>query len=80
MKRTKQNCDVCGKKGVLHRRLPRTYGRGPTLLVIENVPVVACLHCGESYLTAETLHELERMRRQRRALAKKRPVATITFG
>ena len=80
MKRTKQSCDVCGKKGVLQRRLPRTYGRGPTLLVIENVPVIACPHCGESYLTAETLHELERIKRHRRALAKKRSVATITFG
>lgn len=80
MKRTTQTCDVCGKKGVLQRRLSRTYGRGPTLLVIENVPVVACPHCGESYMTAETLHELERMKRHRRALAKKRPIATITFG
>ena len=80
MKRTKQHCDVCGQMGVLHRRLPRTYGKGPTLLVIENVPVVACPHCGESYLTAETLHELERIKRHRRTLAKKRSIATITFG
>ncbi|MFI5399260.1 MAG: YgiT-type zinc finger protein [Candidatus Binatia bacterium] len=37
-------------------------------LVIEGVPVNACSQCGESYLTAETQHEIERMRgRQRRA-------------
>jgi hypothetical protein len=30
------------------------------LLVIENVPVTSCPNCGESYLTAETLHEIER--------------------
>ena len=26
-----------------------------SLLVVENVPVVACPNCGESYMTAETL-------------------------
>jgi YgiT-type zinc finger domain-containing protein len=40
MKKTKEQCAVCGKSGVIHRRLPRTYGKGATLLVVENVPVV----------------------------------------
>ena len=24
-------------------------------------PIVSCPHCGESYITAETMHEIERI-------------------
>lgn len=80
MRKSKERCDVCGKPGVIHRRLSRTYGRGTSLLVVENVPVVSCPNCGESYLTAETLHEIERIKLHRRSLARSRPVATVSFG
>jgi len=73
-------CDVCGKEGARVRRVTRSYGRGENLLVIENVPVVSCPHCGESYLTAETLHELERIKRQRRQVAVTRSVAVAEFA
>ncbi|MBW7920420.1 MAG: type II toxin-antitoxin system MqsA family antitoxin, partial [Anaerolineales bacterium] len=53
-------CDICGKKGAEVRYMTRSYGKGANLLIIENVPVVVCPNCGESYLTAETLHEIER--------------------
>lgn len=66
--------------GVLLRRLARTFGKGSTLLVVENVPVIACPHCGESYMTAETLHEIERIKTHRRSLATKRSVATVSFA
>ena len=49
-----QKCDVCGSEGVNIRKVTRTYGKGEDLLVIENIPVISCSHCGESYLTAET--------------------------
>jgi hypothetical protein len=39
----------------------RNYGSGPDLIVVANVPVVSCPYCGESYLTAETLHALQRI-------------------
>jgi len=79
-KKTKDLCAVCGKPGVLQRRLTRTFGKGATLLVVENVPVVACPNCGESYMTAETLHEIERIKAHRRSLATKRSVATVSFA
>ncbi|TEU17044.1 MAG: YgiT-type zinc finger protein, partial [Anaerolineales bacterium] len=47
-------CDICGQEGARIRRVARTYGKGKDLLVIENIPLVSCPHCGESYLTAET--------------------------
>ena len=73
-------CEFCGKKGARERRITRSYGRGGNLLVIEKVPVIACPHCGESYLTAATLHELERIKRHRKDLAARRPVAVVNFG
>jgi YgiT-type zinc finger domain-containing protein len=48
-------CEICGEKGTQRRRVARTYGKEKNILVIENIPVVTCPHCGESYLEAETL-------------------------
>ena len=73
-------CDYCGKEGARIRRVSRSYGKGNRLLVIENVPVVSCPHCGESYLTAETLHELERIKLNRQNFASKRQVAVAEFS
>ena len=73
-------CDVCGKPGARVRRVSRTYGSGADLLVIENVPVITCLSCGENYLTADTLHELERVKRHRESLAVERQVEVASFA
>lgn len=73
-------CELCGKHGARQRRVTRHYGRGANLLVIEKVPVINCPHCGESYLTGTTLHQLERIKRHRKKLAVSRPVAVANFG
>lgn len=73
-------CDICGKEGAHIRRVARTYGKGEDLLVIENIPVVSCPHCGESYLTAEALHEIERIKLHRKSLASRRPVEVARFA
>jgi len=73
-------CDICGKEGARIRQVTRIYGKGHNLLVIENVPVVSCPHCGESYLTAETLQEVERIKLHRQSFAVERPVAVAAFG
>lgn len=73
-------CDICGKAGARIRHVSRSYGKGKDLLVIENVPVISCPHCGESYLTAETLHELERIKLHRKGFAVERPVAVAEFA
>ena len=44
------------------RRVSRSYGPRADLFVIENIPIVSCPHCGESYLTAGTWHEIERIK------------------
>ena len=68
-------CTICGQEGAKIRYLSRSYGKGEALLVIENVPVVSCSDCGESYLTAEILHEIDRIRKERQDYAIERPVA-----
>lgn len=73
-------CDLCGRKGAAIRHVSRSYGKGANLFVVENVPIVSCPGCGESYLTAETLHELERIKLHRRALAQERSIAVATFA
>ena len=73
-------CNICGQKGAQLRRVSRSYGRGKSLLVIENVPLISCPHCGESYLTAETLHELERIKLHRRSMTVERPVSVAEFA
>ena len=72
-------CEICSKDGVRLRHVTRSYGTGPNLLVIENVPVYSCPRCGESYLTAETLHEIDRIRKERAKRAVERPVAVAQF-
>lgn len=72
-------CDTCGKDAAEIRHVTRNYGKGDNLLIIENVPVVVCPNCGESYLTAETLHEIERIKMHRKNLAKLRTVAVAEF-
>jgi YgiT-type zinc finger domain-containing protein len=73
-------CDVCGKDGARIRRLTKAYGRGKDLLVIENIPVVRCPRCHESYFTADTLHEIERIKLHRKRLAASRSVEIARFA
>ena len=72
-------CDNCGNQGARVRHVSKSYGKGENLLVIENVPIISCPHCGESYLTAETLHEIERIKLHRKSFAAKRSVSVATF-
>lgn len=72
-------CDICGKGGVRIRKVTDTYGKGKDLLVIENIPMISCPNCGERYFTAETLHEIERIKRSRKNIAVKRQVKVANF-
>lgn len=72
-------CQICGKEGARIRRVSRSYGKGSDLLIIENIPVVSCPICGESYLTAETLHEIERIKLHRQSCAVNRNVSVADF-
>ena len=73
-------CDICGKEGARIRKVTETYGKGKELLVIENIPMINCPHCGESYFTADTLHEIERIKLHRKNFAFERPVEVARFA
>ena len=73
-------CDICGKTGVRIHRVARTYGKGKDILVIENIPIVTCPHCRESYLEAETLHEIERIKLHKKSFAVKRTIPVADFA
>ncbi len=72
-------CDICGQEGARIRRVTETYGKGKDLLLIEQVPMISCPNCGESYFTADTLHEVERIRLHRKSFAVERPVEVARF-
>jgi YgiT-type zinc finger domain-containing protein len=61
------------------REVTRCFGRGRSLLVIEGIPMWSCPHCGESYFTARTMHEIERIKALRDCLAVTRPVPVAAF-
>lgn len=73
-------CDICGKKGARVRKVTETCGKGEDLLVIENIPMVSCPNCGESYFTAETLHEIERIKLHRKSFASQRRIEVASFA
>jgi len=73
-------CANCGTDGARIRYVTRNYGKGEHLLVIENVPVVSCPHCGESYISAETLHHIEQIKHERGQRARMRSVAVAEFS
>jgi YgiT-type zinc finger domain-containing protein len=77
--RTQNHCENCGRPGVQIKPVTRSYGKGAALLVIEKVPVISCPHCGASYLTANTLHEIARIKLHRRSISKRRDVAVAEF-
>lgn len=73
-------CDICGQEGVRIRKVAETYGKGKDLMVIEDIPMVSCTRCKESYFTAETLHEIERIRLHHKSFAVERPVEVAIFA
>jgi YgiT-type zinc finger domain-containing protein len=73
-------CEVCGSSHGRIRRVSRAYGKGDDLLLIEAVPVISCPDCGESYLTAETLHQIDRIKKERNQYAVERCVEVASLG
>ena len=73
-------CDICGDQSAKVRRVTRSFGRATSAFSIEGVPVVTCAVCGESYMTAETLKEIERIRMHWRELSVDKTVPVAKFG
>ena len=76
----KMKCDLCGRRAARIRRVTRNFGRGDGTFLVEGVPVVSCTACGESYVTADTLHEIERIRAHHKKLGRIRRLRVVPFG
>ena len=64
-----ERCDICG--GVLEARVTDfEFRRGGRRGVVENIQADVCLQCGEKYISAETMRQIE----QTVALATSMPV------
>lgn len=61
------------------KHVTRSFGNGASLLVIESIPMWSCPNCGESYFSAQTMHEIERIKALRKSVAVKRAVAVAAF-
>ena len=72
-------CLLCKEEGAKIRNVARVYGSGKAMLIIENVPVVHCLKCGRSCMTAETLLEIDRLKTYQQELGVERTVRSIMF-
>ncbi len=73
-------CDNCGQNTARIIRVSKSYGKGENLLVSENVPIISCPSCRESYLTAKTLREIENVKQDRVNLANEHPVSVAILG
>lgn len=61
------------------KHVTRSFGKCAALLVIEALPMGSCPKCGESYYSAQTMHEMERIKTLRKAVAVKRAVPVAAF-
>jgi YgiT-type zinc finger domain-containing protein len=61
------------------KHVTRSFGKGAALLVIEAIPMWSCASCGQSYFTARTMHEIERIKSLRKSVAVSRPVSVAAF-
>jgi len=73
-------CDMCGKDQAAVKLVTRSFGKKKDLLIIEDIPVISCAACGESCMTAETLHEVERIKMHRHSISIKRPIEVTVFA
>lgn len=80
MEKTLGICNICRKDTALVKQVTRSFGKKQDLLIIEDIPVVSCPACGESYMTSETLHEIERIKIHRHSFAVMRPVEVSAFA
>jgi len=76
---SEHQCAYCGSPSVQIKHVTRSFGKASALLVIEAIPMWSCPSCGESYFSAQTLHEIERIKTLRKSVAVSRQVPVAAF-
>ena len=73
------HCAHCGSTALQLKHVTRSFGKGAALLVIEAIPLWSCPTCGETYFSAQTMHEIERIKALRKSVAVNRSVPVAAF-
>lgn len=73
-------CDLCGSEKAKIRYISRSYGKNEELFIIENIPLISCPECGESYFTAQTLRKIEGIKQQKKAITVTRLIPVARFA
>lgn len=73
-------CDFCGSEKAKIRYISRSYGSDDELFIIENIPLINCPDCGESYFTAETMRKIETIKQQKKSIAITRNIPVAKFA
>lgn len=79
MKTNIVTCDACGQGGAKTKHVSRAYGKGEGMVVIDNVPIVVCPSCGANYMTADTMHEVERIKLHKRSMKRQRLAPVVNY-
>lgn len=72
-------CDICGVRSARTVKRPQILGRGEQMMLVDNVPVIACKNCGESYMTSATMHKLDDIRAKQKEKSTKREIDVEVF-
>ena len=72
-------CAHCGSGAVQLKHVTRSFDKGAALMVIEAIPMWSCPSCGESYFSAQTMHEIERIKALRKSVAVNRSIPVAAF-
>ncbi len=73
-------CDICGVQSARVVKRPQVLGRGERMMLVDNVPVISCKNCGESYMTSDTMHKLDEIRVKQKEKSIKRKIAVAEFA
>jgi YgiT-type zinc finger domain-containing protein len=73
-------CNLCDSKKAKIRYISRSYGNDEELFVIENIPLISCPDCGESYFTAETMRKIEAIKQQKTSISVAKNILVAKFA
>lgn len=55
-------CSKCGLGDLQHKHIETAFWRKSGIVIIRNIPGMACPSCGEEYVADKTAHGLDRLR------------------
>ena len=59
---TSVQCSLCGQFTARAVQRPQIVGKGEQMVIVENVPMLSCRHCGHDYFSLEVARRLDVIR------------------